>query len=151
MIVVADTGPLNYLIQINSDELLHRLYRQVLVPPLVMQELGHPGAPASVQAWARQFPEWIAVGSFGGPPDPTLSALDMGEREAIQLAQERRADILLMDERKGRLEARRRGLKVTGTLGVLAAAGEEGFIDPESEYRRLLQLTELPHNVPVGS
>jgi len=45
--------------------------------------------------------------------------LQIGEREAIRLAQEQRADLLLIDERRGRLEAKRRGLATTGTLGVL--------------------------------
>jgi predicted nucleic acid-binding protein len=41
------------------------------------------------------------------------------EREAIQLAEEQHADLLLIDERKGRRQAKQRGLKTTGTLGVL--------------------------------
>lgn len=116
MIVVADTAPLNYLIQINSVHLLHSLYEQVLVPPAVMQELSHTGAPAAVKAWVFNPPSWIDVSQADNRPDPTLSALDLGEREAIQLAQERYTDLLLIDERKGRLEAQRRGILTTGTL-----------------------------------
>jgi predicted nucleic acid-binding protein len=141
MIVVADTSPLNYLVQIDSDQLLHSLYGRVLVPPAVVQELGHSGAPASVQAWALHLPSWIDVSKASSQPDQALAALDLGEREAIQLALERHADLLLIDERKGRLEAHRRGLSTTGTLGVLAAGGELGLIDAEAEYRRLISLT----------
>jgi hypothetical protein len=51
MIVIADTGPLNYLIQIETDGLLPILYSKVVVPPAVLAELRHPSAPAAVQSW----------------------------------------------------------------------------------------------------
>jgi uncharacterized protein len=57
--------------------------------------------------------------------------------EAIQLAEEQHADLLLIDERKGRRRARQRGLKTTGTLGVLLSAGELRLIDPGVAYRQL--------------
>jgi predicted nucleic acid-binding protein len=61
--------------------------------------------------------------------DPTLSFLDPGERAAITLAQLLRADELLLDDRAGRIEAERRHLPVTGTLGVLADAYMAGLLD----------------------
>ena len=70
-----------------------------------------------------------------------LSLLDPGEREAIQLAEQLQADFLLIDERKGRLEAKRRGLTTTGTLGVLLAAGQSGLVDAEKAYRQILEKT----------
>jgi len=73
--------------------------------------------------------------------EPALEVLDPGEREAIQLAQEQRADLLLIDERRGRLEARRRGIATTGTLGVLLAAGRRGLIDAEAAFQRLIDET----------
>jgi predicted nucleic acid-binding protein len=138
MIVVADTGPLNYLIQIGCDGLLPRLYRRIIVPAGLMQELSHPAAPASVRAWLSHVPNWIEVCLTVAAPDAELADLDLGEREAIQLAEEQHADLLLIDERKGRRRARQRGLKTTGTLGVLLSAGELRLINPERAYRRLL-------------
>jgi predicted nucleic acid-binding protein len=76
-------------------------------------------------------------------PNAELAFLGLGEQEAIQLAEERHADLLLMDERKGRLEAKRRGLRTTGTLGVLLSAGELSLIEPASAYRRLLTETSF--------
>jgi predicted nucleic acid-binding protein len=55
--------------------------------------------------------------------------LGRGEIEAIGLAQELKADVVLIDERKASLIARKVGLTVTGTLGVLALAAERGLLD----------------------
>lgn len=140
MIVVADTSPLNYLIQIECDGLLHSLYGRVLVPLAVMSELKHTGAPDIVHAWLRRLPLWIDIGPVIAEADKAFASLDPGEREAIQL-EEHHADLLLIDERKGRIEARRRGLVTTGTLGVLVAAGDMGLIEPEKTYERLISMT----------
>ena len=56
MIVVADTSPLNYLIQIECDDLLPRLYKRVVVPLGVIQELEHASAPVTVRAWLTRLP-----------------------------------------------------------------------------------------------
>lgn len=57
MIVVADTSPLNYLLQINCESLLPSLYQRVLVPPAVLHELAHPEAPKVVGQWLLHLPE----------------------------------------------------------------------------------------------
>jgi predicted nucleic acid-binding protein len=54
--------------------------------------------------------------------------LDFGERAAIALAETTHADLLLIDEAAGRAEAKRRHLRVTGTLGVLRSAAEQGLV-----------------------
>ena len=141
MIVVADTAPLNYLIQIDCDALLFHLYERIIVPAGVMQELRHPAAPMSVRAWLSCIPAWIDVLQPDATPDAELADLDLGEREAIQLAEEQQADLLLIDERKGRRKAKLRGHRTTGTLGVLLSASELHLIDPEIAYRRLLSET----------
>ena len=141
MIVVADTSPLNYLVQIDCQDLLPRLFGRILVPAAVMQELIHAGAPPAVKTWLNQLPVWIDVRSAQFEHDSGLAFLDPGEREAIQLAEDQHADLLLIDERKGRQEAKRRRLRTVGTLGVLLSAGELGFIEPKSAYRRLLAET----------
>ena len=70
-------------------------------------------------------------------PDATLAHLDIGERDAILVAEQLRADLLLMDDRDGVLEARSRGLAVTGTLGVLIAASERNKVDLPTAFERL--------------
>ena len=143
MIVVADTSPLNYLLQIGCESVLPTLYKRIIVPSAVLAELSDPDTPAIVSGWLLRLPSWIEVRGTSSPPDPTLVALDPGEREAIQVAQEQRAALLLIDERRGRMEAQRRGLATTGTLGVLLAAGQRRLINVEAAYRQLLTATNF--------
>ena len=143
MIVVADASPLNYLIQVDSANVLHDLFGRVLVPVAVMEELRHACAPSEVKSWLLQIPSWVEVHTIAAPQDEALQFLDPGEREAILLANETHADLLLMDERQGRLEAKRRGITTTGTLGVLLAAGEQGLLNAEVVFQRLLSETSF--------
>lgn len=137
MIVVSDTSPIYYLVQIGHVDLLPELYGDVLIPPAVLDELGHPGAPS--HAWTRCLPPWIRVVA-PRVVDPSLK-LDRGEREAISLALEVQADRLLIDEKLGRKAAQDRGLRVAGTLGVLLDAATAGILDFELAIGRLGQTT----------
>jgi len=127
--IVADTSPLNYLVLINQIDVLPLLYGRFLIPESVRTELSATETPQLVRNWAANLPEWIEVSTVVGHYDESLSRLHPGERDAISLALEVRAKAVLMDERHGRQEAKKRGLRVIGTLGVLTAAHELGMID----------------------
>jgi len=138
MIVVADSGPLHYLILLEQTKLLPRFYGQVVAPEAVLRELTASKAPQPVREWLSKPPAWFSVQSV--PPDQldlVTDDLDLGEREAIALAHLLGADLLLIDELSGRAEARRRHLRVTGTLGILRAAAEKGLLDVPEVLARL--------------
>lgn len=140
MIVVSDNGPLGFLVQIGEEGLLQRLYGEVLVPPAVMEEFGRAGTPSAIRAWAQSPPEWLTLRSPAGgdsPPGP-----GSGERDAIRLAKERGA-LLLCDDRPARNLARREGLTVTGTLGVLQLAHARGWTDLEACLLLLAERTDF--------
>src|SRR4051812_4641502 len=138
MIVVADSGPPHYLILIEHIELLHRFYEQVVIPEAVVDELRAPGSPVIVSKWIAHPPEWLVVIPVPqGQIESVSDDLDPGERAAIALAGTIGADLLLIDDAAGRLEAKRRHLRVTGTLGVLRAGAEEGIIDVPDTLSRL--------------
>jgi predicted nucleic acid-binding protein len=136
MIVIADTGPLNYLVLIGSVDVLKPLYTRVLVPEAVVKELRAAGAPGLVHLWIARPPAWLEVRP-DPPLDPTLWFLDLGESAALTLAQLLDADQLLIDDWAGPAEAARRSLRVTGTLGVLADAHQAGLLDFEQAITRL--------------
>jgi predicted nucleic acid-binding protein len=137
-LVVADTGPINYLVLIDAIGVLPKLFERVFVPAAVHAELIDAEAPAGVRTWIAHAPEWLEV-----RPNPESdnsldeSTLDEGERAAIALARAISADLVLMDDRAGVAVARQHGLAVTGTLGVLELAARRGLIDLPSALTRL--------------
>jgi predicted nucleic acid-binding protein len=141
MIVVSDNSPLQYLILIGCIDALPILYGRVLTTPQVIEELNQSQTPDVVRRWTQALPEWIKVES----PSRIdfLDAVDVGEASAISLARERRADLVLIDERAGTETARRAGMMVVGTLGVLIDAGAEGLIEFEPSIERLTETTSF--------
>jgi predicted nucleic acid-binding protein len=142
--IVADTTPLNYLVLIEAIGVLPQLYGRILIPPAVPAELSDPRTPSPVRAWATQTHPWLEVVPLGKPADSSVLHLDAGERDAISLAAELHAALLLMDERDGADAARARDLKVIGTLGVLDIAAAHGWIDLATMLDRLRQTTFRP-------
>jgi predicted nucleic acid-binding protein len=115
MIVVSDTGPLVYMVSVGLSDYLPQLYNTVVIPPTVLAELKHENSP--LREWITIPPEWLKITQ----PSTLVSdsSLDEGEREAISIALSLGADAILIDERVGREVARKLGLTVTGTLGVI--------------------------------
>jgi predicted nucleic acid-binding protein len=123
VIVVSDASPLISLAAIDRLDLLRRLYNEVIIPEAVRREvvLTAPGAAGAADVAGAN---WIKVRSV---EDRTLVealrvTLDVGEAEAIALALEVHADLLLVDERRARSVAQRLGQPVIGVLGVVVEA-----------------------------
>jgi predicted nucleic acid-binding protein len=129
MIVVANAGPVIALAQIGQFNLLRSVYRRLQIPPAVRDEVmasgsGLPGAAeASTAAWLH-----IAEVRDRTAVQLLRDRLGAGESEAIVLAVELRADLLLIDEARGRRVAEARGLNKTGTVGTLIVAKKQGLI-----------------------
>ena len=160
MIVVSNTSPITNLAAIAQIDLLRQLYGSIVIPSAVYQELtsSETEIPGAI---AVQTLQWIST-------QPVLATalvvslqqeLDPGEAEAIALAVELGADLLILDERRGYQVATRLGLKVQGVLGVLIAAKSRtlipsvkpvlddliaiaGFWVAESLYDRILELVD---------
>ena len=115
MIVVSDTSPILNLARIGRLELLVSLYEQVLIPPAVSAELAASRSEAFPAIDAASV-SWLIL-STPADQDRVLELrndLDAGEAEAIVLAVERNAELLLVDERRGRRIAEALGLRITG-------------------------------------
>jgi predicted nucleic acid-binding protein len=129
-LVIADTGPIDYLVLIGDIDLLPSLFEKVLLPAAVQAELTDPDAPPSVRNWRASPPAWLHIHETPAREfDPgSVEGLDEGEAAAIALAISLGADLLLTDDRKGVIVARGKGLRVTGTLGVLDIAAQRGLV-----------------------
>jgi predicted nucleic acid-binding protein len=121
MIVVSDTSAITSMLQIGRVELLASLYQEVVIPEAVQRELhhDHPRLPAFIHVARVAHPEVV---------DRLRRDVDQGEAEAIALMLEKRGDVLLIDERRGRRVAEREGVTVVGLLGVLTEAKRAGMI-----------------------
>jgi len=136
-IVVADAGPLHYLVLIDCAQILPDLFDQVLVPFAVRDELIHPRAPQKVKAWILQPRPWLEITHVTqGRP---VRGLHQGETEALQLALERSADAVLMDDMDGRAAARALGIPTIFTVALLELAAEKRLIDLPATIAKLQQ------------
>ena len=126
ILIVADTGPINYLIQIGHIELLAQLVEKTVLPSSVQTELLHDAAPPAVRTWAANPPAWVEIRAA----KQTIEAKDISDadREAIALARELNASVLLMDDSQARRCAARLGVVTMGTLGLLEVAAARELI-----------------------
>ena len=137
MIVIADTTPINYLILIGEIVILEKLYGHILIPNAVFEELKSEAAPLKIKNWVANLPSWFEVKKISNEVSDDLKILDAGEAEAIELAEELKADLLVIDERLGRRKAEEHGLRITGTIGILALAKEKELINIEEVIVKL--------------
>ncbi|MCI9297216.1 MAG: DUF3368 domain-containing protein [Lachnospiraceae bacterium] len=128
MIVVSDTTPLISLLKIDHIDLLEKLFGQVLIPQAVFDELT-ADERFKLEADQIRRKQFIKVKAVKNPESASIlkraTGLDQGESEAIILTDEQNADVLLMDEAKGRAVSFQMGFKIMGTIGILIAAYEE--------------------------
>jgi len=129
LIVVSNTSPVLNLGRIGRLELLPALYHEVIIPSAVYQELvaSERDLPPAIDLASAP---WLVVGTAQDQNRVRKLSedLDRGEAEAIVLAVERRADLLLVDERRARRAAKRAGLAVIGIFGIVARAKRAGLI-----------------------
>lgn len=127
MIVVSDTTPLISLLKIERIDLLKNLFGRVLIPESVFNELTADERFKNEADQIRNNP-FIEVKKVSSLESADVlrraTGLDRGESEAIVLTDEMRADLLLMDEAKGRHVSAQMGIKIMGTIGILIAAYE---------------------------
>lgn len=137
MIVVSDTTPLISLLKINRLDLLKKLFGDVLIPQAVFDELTDDER-FRLEADQIREKKFIVVKPVNNPESTNIlkraTGLDQGESEAIVLTDELKADLLLMDEAKGRNVSAQMGLRIMGTIGILMAAYEED--EPSSDEVR---------------
>jgi predicted nucleic acid-binding protein len=142
-IVVSDTSPVRALGHLGHISWLQLIFDSVIIPPAVAQELAQPPAslsPVDIHDFAFLR---VQTPSNSDAVLALLSVLDLGEAEAITLAEEVHAEAVLIDERAGRQVARQRGIAVLGTLGILLRAKELRLC---TEIRPLLDRLQMEIN-----
>lgn len=139
-IVICDTGPLLHLSEANLLEILH-LSGDIIVPPSVVEEYQQNRPQESL-------PDWVHVENlekkYSLQAQEFTNAVDLGESEAIALAQQVKADWLLSDDAKARQLAESLGIEVHGSLGLVLWGMVEGHI--KSRAAAAASLSSLSHS-----
>ena len=131
MLIVSDTTPIISLIKVNRLDLLKTMFQEVIIPQAVYNELVCNLRFADEADIVKNC-DFLKVVSVHNADNIALlretEKLDAGESEAIILSQEQVADILLMDEHRGRQVAKRMGISIVGTIGILLQAYDENLL-----------------------
>ena len=131
MVAVSDTSAISNLALIDRLDLLRVQFEKVWIPDAVKSELeGVPNRDARNSIEQASHDGWLGCRSAENTRLVTAltNELDRGEAEAIVLATEIPADILLIDEKDGRVLARQFHLQVRGVLGILIRAKATGAV-----------------------
>jgi predicted nucleic acid-binding protein len=124
--VVSDTSPLNYLVQLGRESLLPQIFSSIIIPAEVLTELIHARSPPSVQKWATRLPAWISIQTV---TKPLSLPVDVGEVAAVSLAVEMAISDVLIDDGRARKIALGLGLNPIGTLRILEIAAERQLVE----------------------
>jgi predicted nucleic acid-binding protein len=138
MIVVADSGPIHYLVLIGDVDVLLPLFSRVLIPDAVRSELTHTRTPPIVRQWIANPPEWAEIRSIRHSSELLLAKFGPGEHEAILLARQLSADYLLIDDARARSLAEAESVRTIRTIGILRSAARRGLIDLRSSIEKLM-------------
>ena len=142
MVVISDTTPLITLIKIGRLDLLQKLFESIIIPEAVYHELTS-NTQFQDEAVEITKAKYIKVVDVHDTKSVELlrraTGLDLGESEAIIYSDGSKADLLLMDEVKGRKVAQQMGLSVMGTIGILMSAYKEKMISKD-EIRHYINI-----------
>lgn len=150
MIVISDTTPIITLSKIKRLDLLQMLFGNIMIPKAVYNELTsniqfRDEADAIVNA------KYIKVVDVHDVKSVELlrraTGLDLGESEAIIYTDDYKAELLLIDEVKGRKVAKQMGLSVMGTVGILMSAYEEKLISADEIRQYIIVMKEAGRHI----
>lgn len=130
MKVVSNTSPLIFLGHVDSLDLLSVCFDQVLIPEEVKAEFGNDKLPEIIEVQPLSPAAKNVV-------DIQYGSLHRGELEAIQLADETRADLVLLDDLLARKKAKQMNLEVMGTLGIFLTSSYNGNISPKLASQKI--------------
>ncbi|MCD6472784.1 DUF3368 domain-containing protein [Candidatus Aerophobetes bacterium] len=139
MTVVSDSTTLISLAKIDQFELLRDLFTEIIIPASVYEEVVNKGKGRQGQQQVKNS-SWIRLKPVKNrlAVQALKTVLGEGEAEAIVLAKEENADIIILDDGKARKEAKRMGLKIMGTVGILLESCKKGKLHFKLNLDRLL-------------
>ena len=139
MIVVSNSTPLIHLSAMGRFDLLPQLFDEIVIANEVYEEVVLKGQdrPAASQV---QSAKWIRRRAINNRLACAIlqHSLDLGKSATIVLAIELAADLAILDDRLARNQAQALSIKITGTVGILLMAAEQGIVDFQPALDALL-------------
>jgi predicted nucleic acid-binding protein len=117
-IIISDTSCLILLSKIGELKLLFQTYGEIIITPEISQEYGNV------------LPNWVKIISVKnkGKQIEFEKIVDLGEASALALALELKDCLVIMDDKRGRMLAKKLNIEITGTLGTLIKARQQNII-----------------------
>ena len=124
--VIVNSTPVIGLANIGKLDVLRQMYGTITIPQAVFDEIKSP----SVQRQVNANRDWIVVEQINDASQKQMyrAKLHAGEVEVMILAQEKKADLVILDDNAAKKTAKFLGLRVIGTLGILVLAKKRGYI-----------------------
>jgi predicted nucleic acid-binding protein len=129
MVYVCNSTPIIAFSKIHRIDILSATLNNIIVPEAVYKELLEQGKNRPGSSEIKEA-DWIKVEKVKNQEYVRFlqTDLDFGEAEVIALAYEKRADLVIIDEKIARRIARQIGLDVIGSIGILLKAKDMGII-----------------------
>ncbi len=144
MIIVSDTTPLRYLVEIEEAHILPQLFGKVIIPEKVSEELNGPKTPQQIKDWIQSPPEWIEIRQADISLFTPKMKIEDGEREALAVALELNATAVLLDDNRAAKEAQRLNLSIVRTYAILERAAERNLLDLPTAIQKIKQTGFYP-------
>ncbi len=135
MKIVLNTSPIIFLNKIGYLHLLASCATDVSVPSHVVRELGQEKIPEFIQVKQLSLSSSAYV-------QGAIGRLHEGELSAMLLAQESKADRVILDDLLARKKAQSLGLKVMGTIGLLLLMNKRKLLSREHTWQAIIDLTQ---------
>lgn len=129
MIIVSDTTPLRYLIEIEKAHILETLFGRVIIPQAVFDDLQRAETPQKVRDWVVNRPDWLELRQADQSLYTPQKKIGDGEREAFALVLELNADAVLLDDKGALVEAKRLSIRAIRTFAILESAAAKDLLD----------------------
>ena len=117
-VIISDTSCLILLSKIGELNLLFRTYGEIIITPEISQEYGN------------LLPNWVKIISVknNSIQNEFEKIVDLGEASALALALELKNCLVILDDKKGRMLAKKLNIEITRTLGTLIKARQQNII-----------------------
>ena len=136
--IIGDSSALVALATMDRLDLLEKIFDTIYVPQAVYDEVTISYKPQSIK-----LQEFLTDKVVKVELDISKMGLGQGELEAIALYKDKKADFLLIDDRRAKSFAKLNGLNVIGSLGVMILAKDGGYIDSIREDLEKLKVSSL--------